>query len=122
MEIYFDGGCKPNPGMCEAAIVIPSLDLKFHERLSYGTNNQAEWLALLWGMIFAQERGINDITLKGDSQLVLNQAKGVWQCRAPDLQTYLAEFKTMRPKFKRVGLVYVPRAQNLAGQYIEEVN
>lgn len=108
--------------MCEAAIVIPSLDLKLHERLDYGTNNQAEWLALLWGMIFAQERGVNDITLKGDSQLVLNQAKGVWQCRKPDLQTYLSEFKTMKPRFKHIGLVYVRREHNLAGHFIEEVN
>lgn len=122
IEIYFDGGCKPNPGACETAVVIPSLNLKFHERLGYGTNNQAEWLALIWGMMLALERGYDDITLKGDSQLVINQAKGEWQCRKPDLQTYLAEFKAMRPKFKRIGLVYVPRAKNLAGHFIEEVN
>lgn len=124
-DIYFDGGCKPNPGMMEAAIVVvygPGKHEARHERLEYGTNNEAEWLAALWGLMRAQELGLETVVLKGDSQLVVNQAQGKWSCKKRELQVYLEEFKKLRTAFKSVNVVYVPRADNLAGQHIEAVN
>lgn len=123
-DIYFDGGCKPNPGMMEVAIVIvrDGAEQAYHERLDHGTNNQAEWLALLWAMMEAEKAGIDEITLKGDSQLVINQAKGAWKVKDPSMKYFHDEFQERRAKFRRVGLQYVPRAQNLAGIHIEEVN
>jgi ribonuclease HI len=122
--IYFDGGCKPNPGMMEVAIVIchEGRNEMLHERLSHGTNNEAEWLSFIWGMMKAHELGLTEVSFHGDSKLVICQAKGEWKCNKPELQSYLAEYKRLRPLFTRVGLVHVPRAKNLAGHHIEAVN
>ena len=117
--MYFDGGCTPNPGMMEVCVVI---DDKAHHQtqIGKGTNNQAEWLSLLWGLELAVKAGITDVEIRGDSMLVVNQANGVWQCRDAHLKTFLAEYHQLRKKFNRVNLVHVRRAQNLAGIAIEK--
>ena len=51
IKIYFDGGCQPNPGSkyCSYEVVIDGLSVIRKERvdLGYGTNNEAEFEALI---------------------------------------------------------------------------
>jgi ribonuclease HI len=123
IEVYFDGGCKPNPGMMEIAVVIAGeTNLTFHDRLGMGTNNQAEWLSLLAAMIWLIDKEIREATFIGDSALVVNQANGTWKCNHPDLRKHLDEFKVLRRHFDQIKLKHVLRDKNLAGHVIEEVN
>lgn len=118
MKVYFDGGCKPNPGVMEVGVVFDN-GPSHHSKLSYGTNNQAEWLALLWAMALAFEKGLREVEFIGDSKLVINQASGAWKCNKPELQKFLEDFKVRRKDFDRVRLTHVLRDRNLAGQYLE---
>lgn len=118
MKIYFDGGCKPNPGKMEVGVVFDG-STKHHDDYGQGTNNQAEWLALIWAMGLAEERGLQDITLVGDSKLVIMQASGKWKCNQPELQVFLADFQKRKTSFQAVNLVHVRRHLNLAGIYLE---
>lgn len=121
MEIYFDGGCRPNPGAMQVAVVISCLGLTCHENdLGQGTNNQAEWLALIFAMGLAKERALTNITLVGDSKLVISQAQGVWKCNQPELKVFLAEFRKRKKDFASVELIHVRRHLNLAGIYLEQ--
>lgn len=123
MELYFDGGCKPNPGMCEIGVVIPSIDLKHHELIGYGTNNQAEWAALIFGLTIAKEKGITILTVIGDSRNVIMQASGRWTMKTTSvLYDFWIEHNKIAQNFERIKYVHVLRDKNLAGRYLEKVN
>jgi ribonuclease HI len=110
---FFDGGCRPNPGPMEAAVVSRG---RAHIRtdLGHGDNNEAEWLALLYAIELAQAASAGDVLLIGDSALVVEQARGQ-RCRSPHLQPYLDRFRIAAAGFARVRLKQVPRSKNLAG-------
>lgn len=119
MDIYFDGGCKPNPGKMEVGVVFHG-ETSHHDNYGHGTNNQAEWLALLYAMGLAEEKGYTNIHLIGDSKLVISQALGVWKCNQAELRVFLEEFNRRKGAFRSVKLTHVRRHLNLAGIYLEQ--
>lgn len=118
MKIYFDGGCRPNPGTMETAVVAAG---QTHYRADHGLgdNNDAEWLALIEALRVARQLGVRDVILIGDSTLVVAQAKGSARRVAPRFGGYLAEFRALAGGFDRVRIRQVGRAQNLAGIALE---
>ena len=46
-----DVGCAPNPGRREIAVIFAHSCLCHHDFADHGTNNEAEFLALLWARI-----------------------------------------------------------------------
>lgn len=114
MKIFFDGGCRPNPGPIDVAVVMHG---QAHVRagVAVGDNNQAEWLALLFALEVASEAGVADAVFVGDSALVIAQARGRWPCRSEHLRPYLQAFQTRANTFSRLRLRQVARTRNLAG-------
>lgn len=111
MKIFFDGGCRPNPGAMQAAIVARGV--VFHvASLGHGTSEQAEWLALLHGLSVAEKMDIRDIVLLGDAAGVIAQANGTAKCRN---DACLEQFQKQAATFDRVRVRYIRRNQNLAG-------
>jgi ribonuclease HI len=125
MKIYLDGGCKPNPGKMEVAIVIQHDDgtrEAYHERLGQGTSNEAEWSAFLWALGTAiQSTDTRNIIICGDSQNVCKWATGVWKVKAENLKPYKQECDRMKVNFHG-RIEHIGRDFNLAGQHIEMVN
>lgn len=114
LKIYFDGGCRPNPGQMETAVVARGIT--YHQPdCGRGTNNDAEWLALIHAVEIAAAVGATDIVLLGDSAVVVGQASGATKCRSPELQAHLAKFQTLAGEFERIRIRRVGRNQNLAG-------
>lgn len=114
LKLYFDGGCRPNPGMMEVAVVARGV-LYHVPNVGQGTNNDAEWLALIHAMRVGRSLGATDIELIGDAALIVHQAKGEWKCRGAALQAHLATFKALSADFARVRIKHVGRSRNLAG-------
>jgi ribonuclease HI len=87
--------------------------------LGLGTNNVAEWTALILAMDIIKSRGYNDVCVKGDSMMVVKQALGEWKVNGD-------VFVQMRDEFQKLSkglnftLCHVPRALNLAGIYLEK--
>lgn len=121
LKLFFDGGCRPNPGMMETAVVARGVT---HHRpdLGPGTNNDAEWLALIHAVELAGALGETDIVLVGDSALVLNQARGRWPCRSAALRRHLETFQALAPSFAAIRFRQVGRSQNLAGIALERLH
>lgn len=46
IKIFFDGGCRPNPGRIETAVVARGITY-YRRDCGVGSNNDAEWLALI---------------------------------------------------------------------------
>ena len=111
-KLYFDGGCRPNPGTMEIAVVVGG-EAHVVPDMGIGSSMDAEWLALIHALRLAQDLGLADFVLLGDSAAVIGQANGSQKCRGAGLR-HIAEFRTLagdRPPAIR----YIKRSQNLAG-------
>lgn len=76
---YCDGGAKPNPGKCYGSFKVIGLDkgiiqhkLEFVE----GTNNQAEYWALISLLDFLIEHHVENVLIRMDSLLVIKHLSG----------------------------------------------
>lgn len=114
LKIYFDGGCRPNPGSMEIAVVARGV-LYHKAAIGDGTNNDAEWLALLYAAEIALLLNEHDVVFIGDAAMVVNQANGSTKCRSPQLQRHVDAFLELKTKFEYVRVRHIGRAQNLAG-------
>lgn len=114
LKLFFDGGCRPNPGPIETAVVIGGT-VHIRDDLACGDNNEAEWLALLHAVELARAAGARDVLFVGDSAVVIAQASGAGRCRSPQLQPHLDAYRAAVSGFDRIVLRCVPRTKNLAG-------
>lgn len=122
MEIYFDGGCSPNPGKMSACIVVVRPGQKAQaftmEDLGQGTNNVAEWSALVWAVQWAKDNGVQQCVIYGDSNLAIQQARGAWKINNELLANLFKQFKQISQGLD-LDLRHVLRDSNLAGIYLE---
>lgn len=113
-KVYFDGGCRPNPGRMETAVVARGIT--YHQPYcGIGTNNDAEWMALIHAVEVALSIGERDVVMLGDSALVVGQANGNAKCRSGEFLAYLEKFRTLTGGFDHIKVRKIARTQNLAG-------
>lgn len=121
--IYFDGGCKPNPGKMEVGLVFLNEDgtkTPHRELAGDGTNNQAEWLALLVGLSMALGKGMTKVKMIGDSKNVIMQASGAWKMKeTSNLYGFWLVLEEMKQNFDKIEFEHVLRHRNLAGIMLE---
>jgi len=113
IKVYFDGGCRPNPGRMELAVVIRG---QAHIRLDagFGSSQDAEWLALIEAARLVRRLAIPDFVLLGDAVTVIGPAIGEVKCRGPAI-AHLQVLDDLLPHRGHSNIRYVKRAQNLAG-------
>ena len=114
-KVYFDGGCRPNPGPIEAAIVIRG-KVYLLDGLGTGSSQDAEWLALFGAARLVRELGpgLGPCTLVGDSREVIAAAAAALRTgRAA--AGHCRQFLSLIDDPQAVRLRWVKRAHNLAG-------
>jgi ribonuclease HI len=114
LKIYFDGGCRPNPGALEVAVVARGVTY-FYDDLGCGTSSDAEWLALRLALQLAHSLGEPEFDLIGDSLEVIRQASGLSRCSSVAAVDHLAAYEECAAQGRPRRLVWTPRRQNLAG-------
>lgn len=117
LKVFFDGGCRPNPGSIEAAVVISGRS-HFFDDLGRGTNTSAEWQALLCALTLARDLGLQNFDLLGDSLEVVREASSALssgEATNDRTQALLALAARCRPRRIR----WIKREQNLAGIALE---
>jgi len=114
LRIFFDGGCRPNPGMMEIAMVARGQCYITHD-LGHGTSADAEWLALIEAVRIARALDVPDCVLFGDSAMVVDQANGVSKPRSANLQVHLETFRQLAAAGPPLRIRHIRRSQNLAG-------
>ena len=121
IKIYFDGGCKPNPGKMEICVIIDNngvLEPHVNLEIGDGTNNLAEWAALVWAASIAAERGYTSVTFYGDSNNIVNQANNIWKIKEKNFLPFKTQFVNLNNSVQGT-VMYVPRESNKAGVYLE---
>jgi ribonuclease HI len=113
--LYVDGASFGNPGPSGAGIVLEvagEVVVRRAEDTGYGTNNQAEYRALLEGLGEALQRGIRRLVVRSDSQLLVRQMVGEYKLKAAGLKGLKAEADALRGRFDEVRFEYVRRDLN----------
>ena len=115
--IEADGGSRGNPGTAgSGAVVIDAATgqvvREVARYIGVGTNNVAEYVALLAGLEAAHEINAEaEITVRMDSKLVIEQMSGGWKIKHPDMIKLGAEVQEL-VRGKRVTWQWIPREQN----------
>jgi ribonuclease HI len=76
------------------------------------TNNQAEYEASLRGHQYLKEAKAISVESYGDSELVIKQLNGQYECRNDILRNYYKECKEILKSFQLVILQHIPREHN----------
>ena len=113
VKVFFDGGCRPNPGRMEAAVVIRGTDYIFDD-LGVGTSSDAEWLALIRALELSQSLGLNEIELVGDALPVIRQANFALS-KGHAVQCHAVTFLALATEARPARIRWIKREQNLAG-------
>ncbi|MDO9508981.1 MAG: ribonuclease HI family protein [Thermovirgaceae bacterium] len=112
---YFDGASRGNPGESGAGACIINDDgtmaWESCRALGRGTNNEAEYHALIMLLEEISKRGLKRVTVRGDSRLVVLQVNGEWKVREDRLRI-LADRARALVRESGATLEWVPREQN----------
>jgi ribonuclease HI len=112
VKIYSDGACWGNPG--PSAIAFRILDsenrvLKEHsELIGIGTNNQAEYKALIQALKSARSFG-DEVECYSDSNLIVRQMSGEWKVKHSNMRSLWREAVALKEKFRHASFIHVPR-------------
>ena len=113
VKVFFDGGCRPNPGQIEAAVVVRGVAHLFGD-LGRGTSTDGEWLALICAVELSQSFGLSEIELIGDALDVIHQANRALHT-GHALPGHATAFLAVAAKAPPARLRWIKREQNLAG-------
>ena len=80
LKAYIDGGSRGNPGEAAIGVYFPDV-VRIAEFLGTGTNNFAEYSALLAALRFAVFSHCEELEVFADSELVVKQIKGEYQVK-----------------------------------------
>jgi ribonuclease HI len=80
LEAYIDGGSRGNPGEAGIGVYFPGT-VRIGEYVGTGTNNFAEYSALLTALRFAVFSRCEELQVFADSELVVKQIKGEYQVK-----------------------------------------
>ncbi len=113
IKIYFDGGCRPNPGKMETAVVTGGAAVVVRDA-GIGSSQDAEWLALIAALRLARDLGLANFILLGDAAGVVAQANGTVRARG-EAAEHLAHFRALAGDGPAPAVRHIKRTQNLAG-------
>jgi ribonuclease HI len=118
-KLYFDGCSKGNPGRAGIGAVLYVNDIQVWGSSMYlgiYTNNEAEYNALIFGLQkaleFTENYGTDELIVYGDSQLVINQMKGVYKVNSENLKKLNSKAVELKNKFRYIEFQHIYRKYN----------
>jgi len=123
-KLYFDGNKTPQGTSCSYVVTFGDKSILEETKIlsQETTVNEAEYQGLLYGI----ERFLDylktlrvspkdvELEIYGDSQLVIQQLKGVYECKKPSLRVLRSKIKNLLTNFLSYDFIWVNREQNLA--------
>ena len=120
-----DGGSRGNPGPAAYGYVLESedghvLDAR-GEAIGTATNNVAEYRGLIAGLESALQRGVDELEVVSDSELLVKQMQGEYKVKNETLRVLQREAAELASGLKRVTYTAVRRAHTeLADRLVNE--
>jgi len=114
--VWCDGAARGNPGPAGVGAQLTTPDgavvAEIAEGLGETTNNVAEYKAAILGLERAAELGALEVTVRSDSQLMVNQLAGRYRVRTAHLVPLYERVRALARGFRRIRFEHVPREQN----------
>jgi ribonuclease HI len=117
--VYTDGGARGNPGPAAIGAVVldastdpPTRLAVVSRRIGVTTNNVAEYEAVIAGLEAAAQLGARVVRVRADSMLVVQQLKGTWKVKNPNLRELRERALRQIDRFAEVDVEHVPREHN----------
>ncbi|HUD03332.1 MAG TPA: ribonuclease HI family protein [Patescibacteria group bacterium] len=114
--LFTDGGSRGNPGPSATAFVVFDMTDKIIKKdgtyIGDSTNNQAEYQAVKQGLSYLNQIGARVVHVYMDSLLVVNQMKGTYKIKNPDLFKVKKEVDKLIEGLESVDFVHIPREMN----------
>jgi len=120
-----DGGSRGNPGPAAFGYVLEAedgtvLDAR-GEVIGVATNNVAEYRGLLAGLEAAIERGVEEVEVVSDSELLVKQMRGEYKVKNETLRELVDDAEWLARRLRRVTYTAVRREHNeLADRLVNE--
>lgn len=112
---YIDGASFGNPGPMGIGIVFYKNGKKIKEiseQIGKGTNNVAEYFALIRALEEAEKLGEKNILIRTDSQLLANQINGIYKVKDKKLKSLKAMVDSLMLKVA-AKVEHIPRERNM---------
>lgn len=116
--MYTDGGSRNNPGPAAIGVYIETLDKKYAEQIGIKTNNEAEYMALIFGLkklkalLGKDKTRFAKIDCRLDSELVVRQLNHEYKIKDARIQEFFIEIWNLMLDFKEVVFQHIPRERN----------
>jgi ribonuclease HI len=114
-----DGSSAGNPGLSKIGIVMwkrsfektqrTTPDKIISQEIGVGTNNDAEWQAVLKGLEICQDCKQHPVFIYTDSMLVVMQANEKWKIKEPRMREYKVKYDNLKQGFLNVTITWLPR-------------
>ena len=124
-RLFTDGGARGNPGPAAYAYVLEAgdgtvLDAR-GEAIGTATNNVAEYRALVAGLAAAQGRGVSELEVVSDSELLVKQMRGEYRVKNAALRELSVAAARLAREIGDVRYTAVRREHNeLADRLVNE--
>ncbi len=121
--VYTDGGSRGNPGPSASGVVIEnhesgkiSWQKKFKKYLGEGTNNTAEYQAMILALTELKQlaKPSDAIEVRTDSELMHRQIIGQYKVKDANLKMLFKEVEVLKNNFKNIKFNHIPREENSA--------
>ncbi|MFH1254967.1 MAG: ribonuclease HI family protein [bacterium] len=116
LKIYTDGGARGNPGPAGIGAVIldenENVIGEVSEYIGEATNNQAEYKALIAGLLKAKGMGAEEIEVFSDSELMVKQLNREYRVKDEDLAVLFAKAHNASLGFKKIVFKHIRRGKN----------
>ena len=113
---WFDGATKEsNPGLRGIGGVLkgPAGErIEISEEIGQGTNNEAEYAALMAVLDAAVEAKVENLIVYGYSQLVVRQVNGEWFIKAKELVPMCKTVLELKGQIPNITIRWIPREEN----------
>jgi ribonuclease HI len=113
--VNIDGGSRGNPGPAAfgAYVTLPDgTNVELKGFIPHGTNNVAEYNALLAALRWAVDRQVPMLHIRADSELLVKQMKGQYRVKSPGLVPLYEEARALMRRTGRVSFEHVRREFN----------
>ncbi|XP_010665592.2 uncharacterized protein LOC104882874 [Beta vulgaris subsp. vulgaris] len=113
-ELYVDGSSTKSG--CGAGLVLkPPIGEKMEYEIKFeflGSNNEAEYEALILGLQLCILAGATAIEARSDSQLIVGRVSGEYEAKEDNMRMYLAKAQEFIKKLSHFHISHIPRSEN----------
>ena len=114
--LYADGASRGNPGPAGAGAVLIDgtgrVIAELTKFLGTTTNNVAEYNGLIIGLEEARRLGVDELDVRMDSKLVVEQIGGRWKIKHPNMKPLALKAGALFATFPKRTITHVRREQN----------